>query len=926
MTTESEYILETNLMSQLQGMGYEVAKISDEKQMIANFRVQIEKHNKRVLSDSEFKHILGKINRENIAQCAHILRDRVDYTMDDGTPATVELLNCRSWCKNTFQVANQIKMGDDNEHRYDVTILINGLPLVQIELKKREIRIKDAFDQIKKYHETSYRKGAGLFKYVQLFIISNGVNTKYYSNNKQLDFKQTFCWTDKENNHIRELHEFTDVFLEKCHLAYMITKYMVITKQDVLMVLRPYQFYAAEAIKRTVEYHDGNGYIWHTTGSGKTLTSFKTAQLLSEMDKIDKILFVVDRKDLSKQTREEFERYSEESIANINNTRALVNQFIGGKDKLLVTTLQKLEIAITADRFKPCLEPYQNSRIVIIFDECHRSQFGKTHASIKAFFTKAQMFGFTGTPIFQENKTKVGKIFKTTADIFQKQLHSYKICNAIDDQNVLKFSVVTKITGATTKEHYESDMHREVVVNDILKIHNTKTRNKEFNALFCVDSIPSLLKYLEIFRNKKHKLKIGCIFTYQQANSNENNPMTLAGEKENVGNMKNNEVKEALDLQMQDYNKTFGTNYSTDKSFYEYYEDVQNRIKSNELDICIVVAMLLTGFDAKCINTLYVDKNLEYHGLIQAFSRTNRLNGIKKSHGNIVTYRDLVENRDIALKLFAGENEDVSIVMVGAYEDHVVEFNDAYKRLKDITNKPSEAYDIGDEETIKDFMKQHREMTKVLETIKSFSDFTYDDIICSEQNVADYRSAYLDAKDKLDEFREQAEENGEDTSAYDFDAEIELLQHADINVSYILGLIAELVVSDEDDKEQKKKRIKSIIRQEPTLRSKGSLINNFVDTQIDELEKKEEVIPKFKEYREQQGILNFNDIVASENLNEDKFEKIKTDYIYDRKDPLTRTVAESMNKRPRLKEKIGLVNKIKKKLFKLVDIYFDDDI
>ncbi|GAK96697.1 type I restriction-modification system restriction subunit R [Nonlabens tegetincola] len=443
MTTQPEQILENNLVTQLVALGYKKVEIVDEVSMLSNLKAQLEKHNKVALSEQDFKQILNYINKGSIFDRAKILRDRVPYVNDKGENKTIELINQIHWCRNEYQVTQQVTIEGKYKNRYDVTILINGLPLVQIELKRRGLELKEAFNQINRYERHSFGAGAGLFQFIQLFVISNGVNTKYYANSpiKARSFKQTFYWTDIKNKLITQLADFSEIFLEPCHVSKMICKYVVMNESGrYLMVLRPYQFYAVEAIIDTVKTTTKNGYIWHTTGSGKTLTSFKTSQILTQMPQVHKVVFVVDRKDLDYQTTKEFNSFSKGSIDGTNDTSTLVKQLTGDA-KLIVTTIQKLNTAVTKSRHIKKMESLRDKRVVFIFDECHRSQFGKTHEAIKTFFENSQMFGFTGTPIFEPNagKNEYGK--RTTAMLFNKDLHKYVITDAIRDENVLKFSV-----------------------------------------------------------------------------------------------------------------------------------------------------------------------------------------------------------------------------------------------------------------------------------------------------------------------------------------------------------------------------------------------------------------------------------------------------------------------------------------------------
>ena len=621
MTTQPEQILENNLVAQLQKLGYKSVIIKDEKDLLANLKSQLEIHNKTKLSDNDFKQILNYINKGNVFERAKILRDRVPYTNDKGEHKTVELIDQIAWCKNQYQVTQQVTMEGKYKNRYDVTILINGLPLVQIELKRRGLELKEAFNQTNRYERHSYWAGHGLFQFIQIFVISNGVNTKYYANNpiKARSFKQTFYWSNVHNKHITQLSDFTGIFLEPCHISKMITKYIVIHESDkILMVLRPYQFYAVEAIVDRTKNSTKNGYIWHTTGSGKTLTSFKTSQILTNLPKVDKVVFVVDRKDLDYQTTKEFNAFSKGSIDGTNNTNTLVKQMVDD-NKLIVTTIQKLNSAISKKCFLTRMETQKEKRIVFIFDECHRSQFGKTHEEIKNFFTNSQMFGFTGTPIFKKNAgtNEYGK--RTTTMLFDKKLHQYVITDAIRDENVLKFSI-EYISTFKKKDHIvdievEAIDEAEVmnaperlnkIVDYIIANHNRKTHSREFTSIFAVSSVDTLIDYYKLFQQKKesgeHNLRIATIFSY---NANEEDKDAMGFTTADFDDVDLNVVAEVrtkyksehsrdqLETFIGHYNKQFSTNYTTkdSKSFYNYYNDIAKRVKHKQIDILLVVNM-----------------------------------------------------------------------------------------------------------------------------------------------------------------------------------------------------------------------------------------------------------------------------------------------------------------------------------------------
>jgi type I restriction enzyme, R subunit len=561
------------------------------------------------------------------------------------------------------------------------------------------MELKEAFNQTHRYSKHSYASGSGLFQYIQLFVISNGVNTKYYANNRKQSFKQTFFWADETNANITKLESFADAFLEPCHIAKMITRYIVLNETDkMLMALRPYQYYATEAIIDRVKNTDKNGYIWHTTGSGKTLTSFKTSQILIRMPEVDKVVFVVDRKDLDYQTTKEFNSFSKGSIDGTDNTGALVKQLLG-EPKLIVTTIQKLNTAIPKDRYLAEMVPIQGKKIIFIFDECHRSQFGDTHKRIVKFFTNKQMFGFTGTPILAENNNGG----KTTKDLFEDCLHKYVITDAIRDENVLRFSVEyvgkykqkdgvntnldIEVEDIDTKELLEDPKRLGKITDYIIAQHNIKTHNRYFTGMFCVNSVETLIKYYELFRDRKnaglHDLRIATIFSYG-ANEDDKDANGIIDDinLDIPANEVNTYSRDKLEEFIGDYNTMYGTAFSTKDStlFYNYYNDIAKKVKERQIDILLVVNMFLTGFDSKTLNTLYVDKNLKYHGLVQAFSRTNRILDEKKSAGNIVCFRNLKKATDEAIMHFSNK-EAIDVVILEPLEIYIKKFNDALTRL-----------------------------------------------------------------------------------------------------------------------------------------------------------------------------------------------------------------------------------------------------
>ncbi|AZQ59319.1 type I restriction endonuclease subunit R [Maribacter sp. MJ134] len=949
MTTQPEQILENNLVTQLVALGYKKVEIIDEVSMLSNLKTQLEKHNKVTLSEQDFKQVLNYINKGSIFDRAKILRDRVPYVNDKGENKTIELINQIHWCRNQYQVTQQVTIEGKYKNRYDVTILINGLPLVQIELKRRGLELKEAFNQINRYERHSFGAGAGLFQFIQLFVISNGVNTKYYANSpiKARSFKQTFYWTDTKNKLITQLADFSEIFLEPCHVSKMICKYVVMNESGrYLMVLRPYQFYAVEAIIDTVKTTTKNGYIWHTTGSGKTLTSFKTSQILTQMPQVHKVVFVVDRKDLDYQTTKEFNSFSKGSIDGTNDTSTLVKQLTGDA-KLIVTTIQKLNTAVTKSRHIKKMESLRDKRVIFIFDECHRSQFGKTHEAIKGFFENSQMFGFTGTPIFEDNagKNEYGK--RTTAMLFNKDLHKYVITDAIRDENVLKFSVEyiqtfkkkdgiqdIEVEAIDEKEVMEAPERLDAISNYIIANHNRKTHSREFTAIFCVSNVDTLIKYYNLFQQKKeageHNLRIATIFSY---NANEDDKeavgdtwtddeFAMAAEPEaSYGTAeKNQHTREHLEGFIGDYNKMFATNYSTkdSQSFYNYYNDIAKRVKHKQVDILLVVNMFLTGFDSKSLNTIYVDKNLRYHGLIQAYSRTNRILNELKSQGNIVAFRNLKERTDEAISLFSNINAKDEIIMQ-PYEEYVEKMNAAFIALLQIAPTVNSVNNLKDEEEELAFAKAFRELMRLKNILSTFTEFTFDDLSVNEQTFEDYKSKYLDLYDKV-----KSHDAKEKVSILqDIDFELELIHRDEINVAYILKLLAKLKDATPEEKEQQEKAIYDIIAGDTRLRSKRELIEKFINQHLPLIEDSEDIGDEFANFISIEKMRAIKDLSDKEDLDATKLEKVIGDYLFTEKKPLRDDIVDLMNKRPSLKERKAKSERVTAKILKFVETFIN---
>lgn len=919
MSKQSEQILEEQLVAQLRKLGYAYVLIADEGGLLANLKAQLETHNNVQFSSTEFEKVTNILIKGSVFEKAKILRQKQHIVRDNGEDLYFEFLNTEHWCQNQYQVTNQVTQEGKYVNRYDVTLLINGLPLVQIELKRRGLEMKEAFNQLNRYQKHSFNSNFALYQYVQVFIISNGVNTKYFANNRYQDFKQTFYWTDIQNKRITNILEgFADAFLEPCHISKMICKYIVLNEANKIpMILRPYQYYAAEALVDRVRNSRKNGYIWHTTGSGKTLTSFKSSQIIMKLPEVHKVVFVVDRKDLDYQTAKEFNSFQEGSIDGADNTNNLVKQFTDNyidkkgeykNSKLIVTTIQKLNTAISKLKYEAKMANLQDKRIVFIFDECHRSQFGETHQRIKSFFTNCQLFGFTGTPIFADNanKNELGK--RTTKDLFEDCLHKYVITDAIRDENVLKFSIEyvgrykhkdgretaidIEVEDIDTKELMEDNSRLSKITDYIIAHHDRKTQSKRFTAMFCVDSVKSLIKYYELFKHKKregaHHLKIATIFSYtaneEDAEANGFLPEEVAvvdDPKALYGLQRHS--REKLDEFIIDYNEMFGSAYSTkdSESFYNYYNDISKQVKEGKIDILLVVNMFLTGFDSKTLNTLYVDKNLKYHGLIQAYSRTNRILNELKSQGNIVAFRNLKNRTDEAITLFSNKDA-VEVIIMQPYEDYSQEFEEAFEALKVLTPTPDSVNDLVSEDDELEFVKAFRNLMRIKNILTSFADFSWEDLQMPEQEFEDFKSKYLDLYDKVK--RDHAKEKV--SILEDVDFELELIHRDEINVNYIIQLLIKLKSQNKGDTEKTKKEIANLLSTESTLRSKRELIERFIEENLPLIEDTDDVSTEFEKYWSEEQKNAFEKLVEEENLSKQKTEKLIEDYLFAEREPM----------------------------------------
>lgn len=957
MTTQSEYELEIALIKQLNGFGYEQVSISNEAQMLANLKTQLERHNQidsQPFSEGEFKKIISHLTQSNtVFERAKVLRDRYPLSRDDGSTKYISFLNCTDWCMNEYQVTHQVKQGEANSKhrktRFDVTILINGFPLVQIELKKRGIELKEAFNQVDRYHRDAFWQGKGLYLFTQLFVISNGVNTKYYANNYEFNFEQTFFWADIENNLLTDLHEFSEVFLRPCHVSKMITHYTVLNESNRnLMVLRPYQFYAVEALIERVEKTSKNAYIWHTTGSGKTLTSFKASQVIMNMPEVHKVMFVVDRKDLDYQTAKEFNAFAKDSVDSTTDTSNLVRQLNNPDTKLIVTTIQKLNNAITNTRHLGKVEHLKDKKFIFIFDECHRSQFGDTHQNIKKFFNHAQMFGFTGTPIFAENVNKSVGIPQTTKDLFGDCLHKYVIVDAIRDQNVLKFAVEyvgkytrkesantldidTDVEAIDKKAALESDDRLAKISQYIAQQHDGKTKKRQFNAMFCVSSVEILIRYYEMLKQQQDALqtqnpaykplKIATIFSFATNEEDSKNQQIIGQlpeeDLEGAASTKFNPTsRDKLDSFISHYNQTYNTSFSTNdtQSFYNYYKDIARRVKdhakikpSEQIDILLVVNMFLTGFDAKTLNTLYVDKNLKFHGLVQAFSRTNRVLNEKKSHGNIVCFRNLKQNADEAIALFSNRNAKET-VFVKPYEEYVADYQQAVDKLLEITPTVNAVDQLEDEEAQFEFVTAFRELLRLKNILSSFADYNPADFPLSEQDFDNFQSKYLDLYDTV---KRQKDDDDKVSILDDVDFEVSLIHRDEINVRYILNLLRLLnQLADEEEKTARKKDIMDVMATDVNLRSKRELIEKFINENMPHIHPEANLEQEFADFWDIEKLQAARVLCEDEQLNTLKFKEMIEHYVFASQRPRDDQIAKALTCTPKILERKKVLKRV----------------
>jgi len=955
MTVQSEYQLENELISQLKQLGYASVTLKDESQLLSNLKTQIERANGLApLSETEWKQVISFLNTGTVFERAKNLRDLFPVKFDDGTSKHIFFLSDDP-SKNIYQVTNQITIDhrdyNGRTSRFDVTLLVNGLPLVQIELKKRGMEIAEAFNQTQRYIREAYWAGQGLFGFIQLFVISNGANTRYYSNGTTgIEF--AFPWADVYNKHINEIVDFAEAFLNQQHLTQMLTQYMVLLETTKsLMVLRPYQIYAVQKIVQHVQNSDQNGYIWHTTGSGKTLTSFKASQIIMQMPDVEKVLFVVDRNDLDTQTSREFNAFKADSVDSTDNTSTLVKQLDQRHDKLIVTTIQKLNRAISNDRYQEYINYLKDKKVVFIFDECHRSQFGDTHQNIKKFFGNAQMFGFTGTPIFEENSQSKAGLKLTTDYLFNECLHQYVIVDAIRDRNVLQFQIDYRgkytakgmqnnldyddeVEGIDTRELYDNPQRLEMIARYIVETHDTKTRNREFTAMFCVSSVDTLTQYYELFEKVQAEkqqqdeeqgrlfkpLTIATIFSYA---ANEAVPVDeqnglIHEEAADIPNQINQSSRDKLDRYITKYNKQFKTNFNSGDQFYTYYRDIADRVKKKQIDILLVVNMFLTGFDSKPLNTLYVDKNLKYHGLIQAFSRTNRVYNDKKPFGNIICFRNLKRATDEALALFSNK-EAQKVVLVPSYEEIQQDYEAAVQKLLKITPDYKSVDDLITEDQQLEFIKAFREVMRYNAQLQTFIEYDQDQTALDKQHFANFASKYADLCRDVRKTTKKEKVSVLD----DVDFQLDLLHSDRINVGYIINLLQLALNSDDETKRKKyEAQVHDLIGNEITLYDKQELIQKFIEENMPKMINGQDVQTAFAAFWDVEKEQAYQHLCEVENLKPEVMKNVLEHYEFTKRLPRKEELKDLPNYKVKLFERDNVFSNLLVKTQQLIEKFY----
>jgi len=933
--TVKEQQIELDLISKLKDLKYIYRDdIRDRSSLEQNFRDKLEDLNKVKLTDSEFKRLLELIITPDVYTAARKLREINSFERDDGTPLNFTLVNIRDWCKNTFEVVNQLRINTDNSHhRYDVILLINGVPVVQVELKTLAITPRRAMQQIVDYKNdpgNGYDKT--LMCFLQIFIVSNRTETWYFANNNSRHFSfdtderflPLYQYASEDNKKINQLDEFAEKFLAKCTLGQMISRYMVlVANEQKLLMMRPYQIYAVKAIVDCIHQGTGNGYIWHTTGSGKTLTSFKASTLLKDNPDIEKCLFVVDRKDLDRQTREEFNRFQEGCVEENTNTGTLVQRLLSDDyaDKVIVTTIQKLGLALDGtnrQNYKERLQPLRDKRIVFIFDECHRSQFGENHKAIKEFFPNAQLFGFTGTPIFEDNATYQQiegeqASYKTTADIFQTELHSYTITHAIEDRNVLRFHVdYYKPEGKSTPKPGEL-LAKKAIVEAILEKHDAATAGRKFNAILATASINDAIEYHKLFKSLQAEklaaspdfkpLNIACVFSPPAEGNADVRQIQEDLPQEKLDNtVAPDEKKAALKAIIEDYNQRFKTNHSIGE-FDLYYQDVQKRIKdqqypnqdlkhAHKIDIVIVVDMLLTGFDSKYLNTLYVDKNLKHHGLIQAFSRTNRVLNDTKPYGNILDFRQQEESVNKAIALFSGASSeqakeiwlvDKAPVVIEKLE-HAVKALSSFMSQQGLASKPEEVPNLKGDAARAEFINRFKEVQRLKTQIDQYTDLkpeqkeAIEQIIPKEQ-LQGFKGVYIETAQRLK--AQQNKRGGADTPEVDqADFEFVLFASAVIDYDYIMALIAKFSNQKPSKRSMSREQLISLIASDAKFMDEREDIAAYIRTlQEGAGLSEQEIRAGYEHFKQQAQAKQLADIAAEHGLSTEGLQNFVDDIL-----------------------------------------------
>ena len=958
MSVQSEAQLENELIEQLKQLDYQHVDVKDEIQLLSNLKTQVERANGiSTFSANEWAQVLNHLKAGNSFNCAKVLRNRFPVTFDDGSTRHIDFLFADS-TKNIYQVTNQIaidhKAINGHTSRFDVTLLINGLPLVQIELKRAGVELPEAFNQTQRYAKDAYGSGLGFFNYIQLFVISNRDHTHYYSTGTS-NFEFTFPWADFENKHIHKIDAFAVNFLNHPHITKMLTEYMVILEVEKrLMVLRPYQIYAVQQIIQRVQNNNKNGYIWHTTGSGKTLTSFKASQLIMRLPEVEKVLFVVDRSDLDTQTVREFNAFKDKSVDTTKNTSTLVAQLGQTHDKLIVTTLQKLNIAISSDYYADQIGYLKDKKVVIIFDECHRSQFGDTHRNIKRFFNQAQMFGFTGTPIFETNsQLKIDKAAVTTKALFDDCLHKYVITDAIRDGNVLPFQISylgkytsngmaksdsyeEDVEGIDTKELLNNPARLEMITRYIVDNHNIKTKNRTFTAMFCVSSVDVLTQYYELFQKVQQEkqqqaeengqiynpLSIATIFSFaaNEERTVEDQTGLIEEESADIPTKISKSNRDKLDQYIAEYNAKFGQNFNSGEEFYPYYRDIANRVRKKEIDILLVVNMFLTGFDSKPLNTLYVDKNLKYHGLIQAFSRTNRILNADKPFGNILCFRNLKQATDQALTLFSNRAEAEKIVLIPSFESIKEKYNTAAANLLSIAPDPDQVPNtLQTEEQQLEYVKAFREVMRINAQLENFVEYDQDDTLLNKADFQSHTSQYkylynnvriVQPKDKVSVLN-------------DVNFQLELIHKDTVNVGYILNLLQSVVNNkDPEKKQQYRAQVQDIITTNHNLYDKQELIQKFLDENIPRMANGQSVQEAFSTFWDMEKEKALDELCQQEALKPEVLKAVLGQYQYTNRLPSREDVKDLPINRPKISERKTLMNTLVLKTRNFIDKFY----